>query len=61
MEWLEESKEVEVELLHQENRWERSKAFNRRGKNTTSLPGKHGRMQNNNRKQRTPKRLMYGK
>ena len=44
MERLEESKEVEVELLHQDSRWESSKTSNRREKNTTSLAGKYGGM-----------------
>ena len=57
MERLEESKEVEVELLHQDSRWESSKTSNRREKNTTSLAGKYGRVQNKDRKHRAPKIL----
>ena len=60
MERLEESKEVEVELLHQDSRWESSKTSNRREKNTTSLAGKYGRVQNKDRKHRAPKILKYG-
>ena len=60
MERLEESKEVEVELLHQDSRWESSKTSNRRDKNTTSLAGKYWRMQHKDRKHRAPKILKYG-
>ena len=60
MEKLEEEslKELEMELLTQDNNWERSKAATRKGRPTPSLAGKH-KLWKEDRNQRAPKKLKH--
>ena len=51
-------KEVEMELLAQDNIWERSKVATRRGRTTPSLAGKH-KPWKGDKNQRAPKKLKH--